>query len=266
VEFSAWYRSERLFTDYVLAFRDLRQRYRSVDNLGFAKICKLLVNGLYGKFGQRGIDQEVIGECDPSIFKRESVYDEGLNEVYDQVYLAGQIYRERKVGESFHSFTAIAAHVTAFARLQLYGLVAKVPQGHVFYMDTDSLIVDKQGYDSLASLIDPHTFGALKVEDTSPWLEVNAPKDYAMQGRLKRKGIRPDAIQASDGRWVQTHWPKLSGMIWNELNDGYVTTTVRKRQRRVIYSGSVGPEGWVDPHRIDLLAAPEDAPLLQPSE
>ena len=167
------------------------------------------------------------------------------------MYLAGQIYRERKVGESFHSFAAIAAHVTAYARLQLYGLVDRVPEDHIFYMDTDSLIVDQDGYNSLSSQIDPLKLGALKVELKSPWLEINAPKDYAMEHRLKRKGIRRDAIQDSSGRWVQTHWPKLSGMIWNELNEGYVTTTVRKRQRRVIYSGSVGREGWVSPHRLD---------------
>ncbi len=266
VEFTSWYRSEPLFRDYVLAFHKLRGTYHGDHDRGFDKICKMLIHGLYGKFGQRGIDQAIIGECDPSIFKRESVYDEGLDEIYDQVYLAGHIYRERKVGESFHSFTAIAAHVTAYARLQLYELVARVPKGHIFYMDTDSLIVDSDGYNALEPLINPNQLGALKIELKSPWLEINAPKDYAMQDRLKRKGIRPDAIQDSEGKWIQTHWPKLSGIIWNELNDGYITTTVRKRQRRVIYSGSVGPGGWVDPHRIALPLVGQMALPLPPTE
>ncbi len=267
IHFSAWYRSERLFRDYVLTFNALRANYQGDHDRGFDKMCKMLVHGLYGKFGQKGIQQEIIGECDPSIFKRESVFDEELGETFDQVYLAGRVYRERTVGESFHSFAAIAAHVTAYARLHLFSLHGHVSKGHVFYMDTDSLIVDQRGYEDLAKLIDPHTLGALKVELKSPWIEINAPKDYAMKDRLKRKGIRPDAIQDSDGRWVQTHWPKLSGLIWNRIERGYTTTTVKKRQRRVIYSGSVGPGGWILPHYLH--SDPEGAispPPLQDAE
>ncbi len=252
VHSAAWYREERLFSDYVITFNKLRREYEHQGEAGFAKICKLLVNGLYGKFGQRSIKIEPIGECDPSIVKREKVYDEVNDEIFDQVYLAGFIYRERKEGESFHSFPAIAAHVTAYARLNLYSLANSIPKHHIFYMDTDSLVVDKTGYEVLEGEIIPGKLGALKIEQTSPWLKIHAPKDYSMEGRFKLKGISPKAERLSEGVYKQTHWLKLAGLIQEGITEGYITKEVTKHQLRVIHSGVVLPSGWVQPFHLPL--------------
>ena len=248
----AWYREEKLFSDYVITFNKLRRDYERQGNKGFAKICKLLVNGLYGKFGQRSLKIEQIGECDPSIVKRERVYDVETDEVFDQVYLAGFIYRERKEGESFHSFPAIAAHVTAYARLFLYSLANSVSDYHVFYMDTDSLVVDETGFKQLQNKIAPGVLGALKIEQTSPWLKINAPKDYSMQGRFKLKGVSPTAERLSEGVYKQTHWLKLAGLIREGLTEGYITKEIVKHQLRIIHSGVVLPSGWVQPFHLPL--------------
>lgn len=244
----SWYRQAELFKDYVDEFHNLRVGYDEAENPGFAKICKLLVHGIYGKFGQRGMKQEIMGECDPSIVKREKVYDEEHDLIYDQVYLAGRIYREYKEGEAYHSFPAIAAHVTAEARIYLYNLVREIPPGSLYYVDTDSLVCGQAGYDALKDQIDPHELGNLKVETTSPWLEINAPKDYRMEGRIKTKGIREDALEIEPGVYKQTQWLKLSGLIQDGISEGYITKEVTKRQRRLIHSGRIGPRGWVFPH------------------
>ncbi len=257
----AWYREEKLFSDYVITFDKLRREYERQGNKGFAKICKLLVNGLYGKFGQRSLKIEPIGECDPSIVKRERVYDDETNEVFDQVYLAGFIYRERKEGESFHSFPAIAAHVTAYARLYLYDLASRVSKAHVFYMDTDSLVVDQEGYETLESEIIPGKLGSLKVEQTSPWLKIHAPKDYSMEGRVKLKGVSPKAERLSEGVYKQTHWMKLAGLIREGITEGYITKEVIKHQLRIIHSGVVLPSGWIVPFHLPL---PQPVPVELP--
>ena len=249
-----WYREAPIFGDYVDEFSDLRRTYEREGNLGFAEICKLLVNGLYGKFGQKGMHQEIIGECDPSVVKREKVIDYESGEVWDQVWLAGRIWREWKEGESYHSFPAIAAHVTAYARLRLYSLVRRVTPGHVFYLDTDSLIVDSVGYRDLESEIRPGVIGALKVELESPFLTINAPKDYTMLNRVKLKGVKADAIEIGPGVFQQTHWLKLAGLIRAGITEGYMTKDIVKHQKRIIHSGEVLPTGWVQPFHLQSLA------------
>jgi len=251
----AWYRQEALFADYISFFHRLRHRYQAEGNVGFAKICKLLNNSLYGKFGQRGLKQELIGKCDPHMTGRETIYDEPSGMYYDQVYLAGRVYKEWNEGESYNSFPAIAAHVTAYARLELWKLLKQVPAGHAFYADTDSLIVDEIGYKSLASHLDPVRLGCLKVERTSPWLEVNCPKDYAMDGRSRMKGVSSKATLTPDGGYSQTQWTRLNGLIRQGLDKGYTTSPVVKHLTRAIHSGTVSPEGWVEPFHLEPLPA-----------
>ncbi|KKL51328.1 hypothetical protein LCGC14_2296580, partial [marine sediment metagenome] len=119
-----------------------------------------------------------------------------------------------------------------------------------FYFDTDSLIVDHVGYLDLQNEIKPGVLGALKVELESPWLTIHAPKDYAMQSRVKLKGIKQDAIEIKPGVFRQTHWMKLAGLIREGITEGYVTKDIEKTQKRIIYSGVVLPSGWIEPFHL----------------
>jgi hypothetical protein len=257
----AWYRQEALFSDYIRYFHTLRHRYEGEGNVGFAKICKLLNNSLYGKFGQRGLKQELIGTCPQGKTGRETIYDERLGMYYDQVYLAGRVYREWSEGESYNSFPAVAAHVTAYARLELWTLLNRVPAGHAFYADTDSLIVDSVGYEALTDRLDPVRLGYLKVERVSPWLEVNCPKDYAMDGRTRAKGISSKAVIQPDGGFAQTQWTRLNGLVRDGMTDGYTTKKVVKHLARTVHSGEVQPTGWVQPFHLETVPERVSVPV-----
>ncbi len=252
-----WYKQAPLFAEYVPHFHDLRGSYLAQDNLGFATICKLLVNSLYGKFGQRGIQQKQIGTCDLTDITKEAVYSVGEDKYYWHIYLAGAIFKEWKEGESYHSFPAIAAHVTANARLYLSDLLFRIPKGHVFYLDTDSFIVDETGLSEISGLLHPTELGKLKVEHTSPWVVINAPKDYAMYRRVRLKGISPAAIRLSPARFRQEQLVRLAGMLKAGDVSAYLTRTVEKEQRRMIHSGIVAPDGWVRPFLLPSQAEAE---------
>jgi len=243
----AWYRSAPLFRDYVDYFYPLRLRYEREGNRGYATICKLFGNSLYGKFGQRGFNQVEIGTCDPALFSREKVWDLDDGRQYWHVCLGGRVYREWQEGESFHSAPAIAAHVTAYARMYVYSLARCVPPGHVYYIDTDSLLVDQIGYDALESQIRSGEIGKLKIEDQSPWVVIYAPKDYIMQRRRRMKGFSTSAVLVGTDVYQQTQFPGLRGLISQGITRGYVTQEITKHPYREIYSGVVQPDGWIQP-------------------
>ena len=247
----SWYRKGKLFESYIRFFRSLREKYQLEDSAGYEKIVKLLINGLYGKFGQKKLDQEKIGSCDPNIFRREQILDLEDNEHYDQVYLGGSIFREKREGEAYNSFPAIAAHVTAYARLYLGWFIDKVPEGHVYYMDTDSLIVDKRGYRALKYYLDPKVLGLLKIELKSNWLEIHAPKDYQMKNRTRIKGIKKSAVKIGPNTWKQEQWTGLAGIISKEMSGPYEVKTITKTRKGIIHSGIVLSTGWIDPFFLD---------------
>ena len=246
----AWYTQAQLFTEYVRYFYALRERYAKGDNGAYSEICKRLINHLYGKFGQHGFKQKVVGSCPTDKVLRETVYGENSMDRYWNMYIGGVVYKEWQEGESYHSFPAIAAHVTAYARLYIDKLRRKVTPGHVFYMDTDSLIVDEKGFHELSHLLHDTELGRLKVERESPWLVINAPKDYSMKGRQRIKGVSPKAVEVAPGVFDQTQWSRLFGMMHDGDLSGYTTKQVRKVQRRQIYSGVLRPSGWIDPFQV----------------
>lgn len=244
---AAWYEQSSLFAEFINHFTALRRQYRRDDNAGFSEICKLLINSLYGKFGQQGLKIEPVGEIDYNQCWASPVVNAQTGEISRRFALAGQLYEEHKTGESYNSSPAIAAHVTAYARLYLARLVAQVPVRHVFYVDTDSLIVDEIGKGALEPLMHPTLPGKLKVEHASPWIEINAPKDYAMDDRRRMKGIRDDAVELDAGIFEQDQWVRLNGMLRTGDLDGFTVRHITKRLKRLIHSGVVTEEGWVAP-------------------
>lgn len=246
----AWYKSDYIFTEYVDDFYNLRTKYRSVNNTGFAEICKLFMNTLYGKFAQTGISQSIVGRSAYDEIWHMPVIDAQTGKRYYQTALGGNIIEDKKEGESFHSMPAIAAHITANARLYLYQLMKQSGLENVFYCDTDSLIVNQLGYYNLENHLDDSQLGKLKIELSSDWLVVNAPKDYAMQGRSKVKGIRDNAIKLNDSTFEQEQWTKLAGLIRDGFENGYTSKTIEKHQNRIIYSGVVTQSGRVLPFTL----------------
>lgn len=249
VEFS-WYRKDPLFSEFVTDFYNLRMRYRHENNSGFEAICKILINSLYGKFGQTGIQQKVIGSSNPDEIWHMPVINAQTGERSTQTSLGGVIYEEAHRGESYHAMPAIAAHVTANARLYLLSLIEQAGWENVFYCDTDSLIVNRMGYYNLESEVDENTLGKLKIETHSPWLVVNAPKDYEMSERKKTKGIRSNAIPLNDNTFLQEQWVKLAGLINQGFERGYTSKEITKHQQRIIYSGVVSETGKVEPFHL----------------
>jgi len=168
----AIYHGDDLFSDYVDELYQMRMEYEANDQHAFAFACKLLLNSLYGKFGQKNPVWEVIREDvdAPDEYMQEYNIDRQEWDIYRCIN--GTV--EEKVGEEegFHSMVAITGHVTANARLYLWQFVEEAGLDHVFYMDTDSIFVDEVGKQRLEEYIDPTELGALDVEKSGSYLNI----------------------------------------------------------------------------------------------
>jgi len=247
----SWYRTTNIYQTYVDQFYDLRMKYREDGNTGFETICKLLINSLYGKFGQTGLRQEIIGSAELDEIWSIPVIHLDNHTRSRQVALGGIIYEEFREGESYHAMPAVAAHVTANARLYLFELIQRAGWENVYYTDTDSLIVNKKGYAILEPLVSANEIGKLKIEIESDFLTIHAPKEYEMRGRKRIKGVKKDAIEISPGVFKQEQWPRLAGMLRDGMPQEYATVTIQKHHSRRIRSGEVQPDGWVKPFQLD---------------
>jgi len=241
------YNQENIFRSYVDTFYALRQDFKSAGVEVFEQLCKYMMNSLYGKFGQKGENWNKIGECPNEPDREELVFNIGGRRVTKLRYLLGELFIMTGHGESFDSFPAIAAHVTAYARMYLWQLMQQTGYGNYFYCDTDSLIVNETGLCMLDDLMTPNQLGGLKIEQESQSIIIRGLKDYTFGEKNVIKGIRKNAIEISTGVYRQEQWPSFRGLLRSGEPDTYVVGSTVKHLSREYTKGVIESDGVVNP-------------------
>jgi hypothetical protein len=146
---------------------------------GLAYVVKILLNSLYGKFGQSALRRKVVP------FSED--LPEGAVPV-DGTALSPVWYIDEEV-QAPYIMPQIAAHVTALARLRLYDYMSSCGES-LAYCDTDSIITSSH-LDTTTAL------GGLKNEYPDVTFDGTflAPKLYLLKGsdgsvKVVAKGIR----------------------------------------------------------------------------
>jgi hypothetical protein len=247
------YERAPLFRSYASYFADLKQSYQRDNNMIFRTIAKKFANSLYGKFGQSDIETDLSFDM-PPLAPREAPYYDWRTQRWCRIYKLGhQVICERSGGESFNSFPAIPAHVTAYARMYLWSLIEHAGQENVVYCATDSLIVNQRGFDNLELLVDDNKLGYLRVVNVSDKLNVWGPNSIRLGDVFKSAGIRKNAVQLSHDAFEQDQFLGLRGAIRAGDPDLVTVRRVWRRMYRRVKTGVIRPGGKVEPFRLDAL-------------
>ena len=244
---SAAYFKAAIFTEYVTDLYNLRRSYQEAGNQPFTYLTKLLLNSLYGKFGQRGFVYEEIGECSPDECWQMEVIINGETESVTEFAFGGKVYIRRRAEEAHESFPAISGAVTAYGRMRLWDLINQAGRENVYYVDTDSLIVNPAGYARLEPLIKPGELGGLHLERIAEKVIIYGLKDYAIEGRRKTKGVKMKAIKVGDHAWIEEKWERFhSALHRGHLEDYRIrlspkVLTLAYEKGRVLADGNVIP-------------------------
>ncbi|MEW5992934.1 MAG: DNA polymerase [Candidatus Zixiibacteriota bacterium] len=228
----AWYKYDYILRDYANYFLSLRAQYKQEHNHAFEQLAKLFVNSLYGKFGQYGYTDKIIGECDPSLVKYEESYDLTTRQKIGYFFYGGKIRVTLKTGVSYNTLVTIASHITAIGRLKLWQLMSQAGLDHVYHVATDSLIVDAIGLQRLQDHIHPSQPGRLKIEQEFTNLIIKAPNDMMIDGLEKIKGVSKKATKLDDDTYQITAWPHFNTLLKHSELEQYYTRSVTKTLQR----------------------------------
>lgn len=259
VRIGAWqrYKMADLFGGYVEFFYSMRQKFKTDDLQLWAYICKLFLNSLYGKFGQKIPQWE---EYDGADFPRCGPFGEPIthpmmtiNDVLCRN--VGGVFERRLPedrGKARGAFVAIAAHVTSYARMALLHGFQDARRDQVLYYDTDSVFVTTEGRDNLsrAGVLDDNELGLWKLEAEAEGITVHGPKDYVFNGKVKIKGIRKNAIQLGPNVYQQAKFHSFKGSIFHNRMGEMLITDEIKHLSRTYTKGVVTPTGRVRPFKF----------------
>lgn len=175
------------FEAYVDHFYSLRKA-----GTGFEELAKLMLNSLYGKFGEK--PEKLCKHINP---------DEGLNYVsFTSVANTNSTIVTTKEPISKYKIKYnrldIAGKITEAARLLMGDYINQARQyGKVIYTDTDSIITDFDLCKTpLSKLVDPNLLGALKNEEYNAAAIIIGVKMYYFykSGKMARKGIKKMSV------------------------------------------------------------------------
>lgn len=277
IGFMAWYTEADLFSEYMNYFYTLRQEYSGPEDATFNYMCKIIMNSLYGKFGQRQPnwekytpelldDLERKGGLMPgelSVLKEHiechERHDMKFKHPYnDETYGARRILGQEQLlvgeGESPWSFPAISGAVTSYAREYVRNIQQMVGRKNLFYTDTDSFFVNAKGKRELERLnmLCDKTLGKLKGKTVNDWMIIYGPKDYETNNEVKRKGIRAKAVLCDDGGFEQEQWPGFKSLRRSDFPSVVMVKVIKKYLRRVLLTMNVNEAGWTIPLLIKL--------------
>jgi len=169
-----------LFKEYIQSMYNLRLKYKKEKNDIMAQICKLLMNSLYGKFGQKNVKREIGTIAD----NKEGYVFEPIGKTDIGYWYLPDKNNKPVVQDAKHAILCWASYITSWARIWLYEKIQEVIKkgGKVYYCDTDSIICDVE-------LETGKQLGQLKLEGVSEFVGY-APKTYVFDAKIKIKGIR----------------------------------------------------------------------------
>jgi len=243
----ACYATDNIFNDYVDWFYKMRKYFDEEHQNAFSYMCKLYLNSLYGKFGEKytiwdNVEMDFNGEV--------GIIDVfNFNDKTKSTYLVIGDEAYKKIGdtEAHNSFPAIASYVTSYARMYLYNLMRIADLKNVYYVDTDSLFTNKAGYDNLKPYINKLELGMLKLESVHSEIIIHGCKDYIIDGKKIVKGVKGDAIWLTDCSVKQDQWRKSLTALRKHEFEGVTVKEVTKHLERVYKKGTVTASGKVLP-------------------
>ncbi len=247
----AVYRQADVFGVFVRYMYELKLRGELENNPILRHQAKILLNSLYGKFGQREIISKIIDNPGQPKFGRVTGYSQALGTDVEITYLGEQMEIRYKGGESAYSFPAIAGAVTAYARMYLWSLIQQAGLENTLYCDTDSLIVTKSGMERLSDKMNVSSLGALKLEGQADQLIIRGAKDYIFGDETKHKGVPKNACEISPGVWEYDQFRGATTWLNAGLPIG-VEVYKRTKSRKTDYDkGVILENGAVVPLTID---------------
>jgi hypothetical protein len=228
----AWYYQDKVLSDYARFFIDLKNSFDLQGNKPMRQITKLFLNSLYGKFGQKGYTDKIIGVCDPDVMRFEEGIASADGRTFEIARYGGKIHYLGHDAVARDSFIAIASHITAYGRVKLHGLALKAGFENVYHVATDSLIVNEAGYNRIAENIDPIIPGKLKIEYQITDLIIRDVNDMCCDGVDKIKGVSRKAIQTGINSYIITYWTKMMTLLKRGVRDRYYVTDIEKTLER----------------------------------
>jgi hypothetical protein len=273
----AKYRMELIFENWVTELWQMRRKYKLEGNLLYESFCKMLMNSLYGKFGQRANKWENVPErLDSLPWTTWVENDKATKErvIYRSFGLQSQRMLNRELrhhanmevcdwnehskifsdGEIDTSFIAISAFVTSYARQRMNYLRAVAGNANCYYQGVDSLIVNHAGLLNLndANLVSESELGKLRLQLSANNGYVRGISDYTIGNKVVLSGLSQLTTQEEMRLGMQRTLTAKPYLFQGRAIDSVTEELIPWSRNTKYWKGNVSESGQVEPLELPL--------------
>ena len=234
-----FYEEKKIFNTYANYYYNERLKVKKT-NESKSMFYKLLLNSLYGKFGQK-------------VFTKKSIISSN-NEIYDIIgkdnklinieFIGDEkmIIEYETIGDEFEigKLIRFSSYITALSRTKLSQIMRNIGHKHIYYCDTDSIFTDKK---PTIDFIDNNILGKWKLECIIKKALFLSPKSYYYEDIdeeicKKSKGVDARRMEISDYNGLINESKKYVSqsrmMFFRSFNGVSINEMIRRVQ--VVYN------------------------------
>lgn len=218
-------------------------------------VCKILLNSLAGKLGQRNRfwtnTQDYPAEHP---WHSWAAYSLEVNSAIPLRSIGWQVQRQVDYGWSNHALVAAAAHVNSYARVRMVRDMLLLPDRSILYVANDGMLVTADAHNAIQERMstDPKQIGSYKLKGIHEYAEFFGPRDYIVNGEERKAGLPKDRERTGRRKWSVRTIENHQSMI-NRLPDGSVHTHFTEVSGTEHHWGQYDPgDGWLRPIRVAM--------------
>lgn len=252
----AIYESNIIFDKFVEFFYNARLEFDRLNNKAYKLFCKYILNSFFGKWGQLQTNYNITEKKNEE-FSSKYVIDSINNDRYLEMSLGNRVFEVDETGKnSFDSFVAIPSFITAYERMYLTDLILIAKRNNTYYVDTDALIVNQEGYNNLEYLINKTELGKLKLEEISNNTVIYRPKYYIFNEKEKCKGVKKTAKKVYEDNNIikvkQEQFTKFKTSLRNNEFNKQTVKNLIKEISKEYDKGIILPNGDIEPYEYNI--------------
>ena len=226
------YNKSEIFKDVITRLYEYKEKYTEENRYIERYNVKLLLNSIYGKFGQKMESLSKIGESKNRHYNISECIGT-LRDDYDAIMNMGyDVFGVRKDIIGNNSCPIIASEVSSNGRSYLSWFIRLIGVENIAYCDTDSLILNQHGFDIMSPYIDNIQIGSWKLEGVSNKVQIRGLKDYSFDNLDYIKGIPKKAIPISKDRFRYNHFVTFKEGFLHRKNFPSDIIQVEKKVKR----------------------------------
>lgn len=214
-------------------------------------VLKHWSRALIGRFAMQYTTWEPFATSEQDDIGLWSGHDVDTGDLFELMQVGTEVRQRSGTTEGRDSVPAITGYVMSEARRRLWTAAQLVGEGDVYYMDTDSLLVNRAGHERLAKLQDHPDLDGLRLKRRYTGWQIAGPRKLILGDEQRIAGVPKRATQTGPWRFEGEVWRGLSESIRvGELDSVRVTSrtfrVLQEDTRRVRR-----PDGRTVPVRVE---------------